>query len=224
MNQQIDVGNLISGSFAFSKTSLNIWKFTVHVLLKPGLENFEHYFTSVWDECNCVVVWAFFGIAFLWDRNENWPYPVLWHCWVFQICCHIECSTFTAPTFRIWNSSTGIPSHLLALFVVMLSKAHLTSRSRMSGSRWVMTPSWLSGLWRSFLYSSTVYSCHLVLTSSASVRSIPFLSFIKPIFAWNVPLVSWIFLKRSLVFLILLFSSRSLHWSPMLEVRGGGWD
>ena len=51
-----DVGNLISGSSAFSKTSLNIWKFTVHVLLKPGLENFEHYFTSVSDECNCVVV------------------------------------------------------------------------------------------------------------------------------------------------------------------------
>ena len=42
-----DVGNLISGSSAFSKTSLNIWKFTVHILLKPGLENFEHYFTSV---------------------------------------------------------------------------------------------------------------------------------------------------------------------------------
>ena len=60
----VDVGNLISGSSAFSKTSLNIWKFTVHILLKPGLENFEHYFTSVWDECNCVVVWAFFGIAF----------------------------------------------------------------------------------------------------------------------------------------------------------------
>ena len=51
-----DVGNLISGSSAFSKTSLNIWKFTVHILLKPGLENFEHYFTSVGDECNCVVV------------------------------------------------------------------------------------------------------------------------------------------------------------------------
>ena len=65
-------------SSAFSKTSLNIWKFTVHILLKPGLENFEHYFTSVWDECNCVVVWAFFGIAFLWDWNENWPFPVLW--------------------------------------------------------------------------------------------------------------------------------------------------
>ena len=73
-----DVGNLISGSSAFSKTSLNIWKFMVHVLLKPGLENFEHYLTSMRDECNCAVVWAFFGIVFLWDRNENWPFPVLW--------------------------------------------------------------------------------------------------------------------------------------------------
>ena len=74
----MDVGNLISGSSAFSKTSLNIWKFMVHVLLKPGLENFEHYFDSVWDECNCAVVWTFFGIAFLWDLNENWPFLVLW--------------------------------------------------------------------------------------------------------------------------------------------------
>ena len=73
-----DVGNLISGSSAFSKTSLNIWKFTVHVLLKPSLENFEHYFTSMWDEWNCVVVWACFGIVFLWDWNENWPFPILW--------------------------------------------------------------------------------------------------------------------------------------------------
>ena len=73
-----DVGNLISGSSAFSKTSLNIRKSTVHVLLKPGFENFEHYFTSVWDECNCVVVWTFFGIAFLWDWSENWPFLVLW--------------------------------------------------------------------------------------------------------------------------------------------------
>ena len=73
-----NVGNLISGSSAFSKTSLNIWKFMVHVLLKPGLENFEHYFASVWDESNCVVVWAFFGIAFIWDWNEHWPVPVLW--------------------------------------------------------------------------------------------------------------------------------------------------
>ena len=83
----------------------------------------------------------------------------------------------------------------------------------MSGSRCMITPSWLSWLWRSFLYSYSVYSYHLFLISSASVRSIPFLSFVEPIFAWNIPLVSLIFLKRSLVFLILLFSSISLHWS-----------
>ena len=77
-NDAVDVGNLISGSSAFSKSSLNIWKFMVQVLLKPGLENFEHYFASMWDECNCAVVWAFFGIAFLWDWNENWSFWVLW--------------------------------------------------------------------------------------------------------------------------------------------------
>ena len=71
----VDVGNLISD---LSKSSLNIWKFTAHILLKPGLENFEHYFTSMWDECNCAVVWTFFDIAFLWDWNKNWPFPVLW--------------------------------------------------------------------------------------------------------------------------------------------------
>ena len=90
------------------------------------------------------------------------------HCWVFQICWHIECNTFTTSSLRIWNSSTRISSPPLALFVVMLSKAHLTSHSRMSGSRSVITPSWLSGIWRSFLYSSSVYSCHLFLISSAS--------------------------------------------------------
>ena len=120
-------------------------KFTVHILLKPGLENFEHYFASMWDECNCAVVWTFFGIAFLWDWNEDWPFPFHGHCWVFQICWHIECSTFTASSFRIWKSSTGIPSPPLVLLVVMLSKVHLTSHYRMSGSRCVITPSWLSG-------------------------------------------------------------------------------
>ena len=74
LNDPADVGNLISGSSAFSKSTLNL----VHVLLKPSLENIEHYFASVWDECNCVVVWAFFDIAFLRDWNKNWPFPVLW--------------------------------------------------------------------------------------------------------------------------------------------------
>ena len=122
------------------------------------------------------------------------------HCWVFQICWHTECNTFIVSSFRIWNSSTGIPSCPLALFIVMLPKAHLTSHSRISGSRWMITPLSLSGSWRSFLYSSSVYSCHLFLISYASVRSISFLSFIEHIFTWNVPFVSLIFLKRSLVF------------------------
>ena len=70
----MNVGNLISGSFAF----FNIWKFSVHILLKPSLEDFKHELPSMWDECNCVVVWTFFGIDLLWDWNANWPFPVLW--------------------------------------------------------------------------------------------------------------------------------------------------
>ena len=118
------------------------------------------------------------------------------HCWVFQICWHLECSTFTASSFRIWNSSAGIPSPPLALFVVMFPKAHLSSHSRMSDSRWVITPSWFSGSWRFFLCSSSVCSYHLFLISSAFVRSMPFLSFIESIFQktkimGSGPITSW---------------------------------
>ena len=74
----VDFGNLISSSSALSKSSLNIWKFLAHILLETNLKDFKHYFGSIWNECNCAVVWAFFGIAFLWDWNENWPFPVLW--------------------------------------------------------------------------------------------------------------------------------------------------
>ena len=70
----IDVANLISGSYAFLKTSLNFWKFMVHILLKSGLKSFKYYLSSTWNECNCVAVWTFFGTAFLWDWNENWPF------------------------------------------------------------------------------------------------------------------------------------------------------
>ena len=125
--------------------------------------------TTVWHS----LALPFFGIGMKIDLFQSCG-----HCWVFHICWHIECSTFTASSFRIWNSSTGIPSPLLALFIVILPKVHLTLHSRMSGSRWVITPSWLSGSWRSFLYSSSVYSYYLFLIFSASVRSLPFLSFI----------------------------------------------
>ena len=113
-NNLRDIGNLISDSSAFSKSSLNIWKFMVHLLLKPGLENFEHDFTSMWDEC---ILWPLFGIRMKTDLFQSCG-----HCWVFHICWHIERSTFTASSFRIWNSSTGISSLPLALFIVMLQR------------------------------------------------------------------------------------------------------
>ena len=203
-----DVGTLTSGSSAFSKSSLNIWNFMVHVLLKPDLKNFEHCFASVWMEL-CDIL------------------DILWHClslrleWKLTFSSPVATAEFSrfagifsvASSFRIWNSSAGIASPPLVLFVVMLPKTHLTLDSRMSGIGWVITPLWLSGSWRSFFYSSSVFSCHLFLISSAFVRPIPFLSFIVPIFALNIPLVSLIFLTTSLVFPILLFSSISLHWS-----------
>ena len=172
--------------------------------------------------------WAFLCYSVRWVQLCG-SLSILWHClslgleWKMIFSCPMATAEFsefagilsstTASSFRIWSSSTGIPSPPLTSSIVVLPKAHVTSRSRMSGFRWVITPSWLSASWRSFLYSFSVYSCHLFLISSASVRSLQFLSFIEPIFAWNVPLVFLIFLKRSLVFPILLFSSISLHWS-----------
>ena len=98
--------NLISGLSAFSKTSLNIWKFMVHILLKPHLENFKHYFASVWYECNWVVVWTFFGIGMKTDL-----FQFCGHCWVFQICWHIECSTFTH--YFLWFETAQLEFHHL---------------------------------------------------------------------------------------------------------------
>ena len=136
--------------------------------------------------CNSLsILWHCLSLGLEWKLTFSCD-----HCWVFQVCWHIEHSTFTASSFRIWNSSTGIPSPPLALFIVILSEAHLTSHSRMSGFRWVIPPSWLSGSWRSFLYSSSMYSCHLFLIFSASAMFIPFLfiPFIVPTFEWNVSL------------------------------------
>ena len=129
------------------------------------------------------------------------------HYWVFQICWHNECRTFTASSFRTWNSSTGILSPALGLFTVMFPKAHLTSYSKMSGSLWVIIcHHGYLGHEDLFLYSSSVHCCYLFLISSASVRSIPFMFFIVPIFAWNIPLVSLI-LRIYLALPILLFYS-----------------
>ena len=134
------------------------------------------------------------------------------HCWDFQLLAYwVQYSK--SSSLRVWSSSAGILPPPLVFLVVMLHKAHLTSHSRISGSRWVTTPLWLSRSLRPFLYSSFVYYCHLFLISCAYVRSLQLLSFTMLILAWEVPLVSPIFLKKSLVFTILLFSSVSLHCS-----------
>ena len=99
------------------------------------------------------IVWLFeysLSLPFFGIEMKTELFQSCGHCWSFQICWHIECSTFTASSFRIWNSWTGIPSPPLALFIVMLPKAHWTSHSRTTGSRWVITPLWLSGSWRYF--------------------------------------------------------------------------
>jgi len=108
----IDVGSLMSGSPAFSKTSLNMWKFIVHILLKPSLENFEHYFTSVWDNCNCVVVWAFF-----------------WHClslgleWKVPFSNPVATAEFSK--FAGMLSATLSQHHLLGFEIAQLKFYHL---------------------------------------------------------------------------------------------------
>ena len=107
------VGNLISGSSAFLKpawTSGSSWY--MHVLLKPGFETFEHYFTSMWGECNCAVVWAFFGISFLWNWNENWPFPALWPLLSFSYLLaywvqHFHIIIFQNLKRLNWNSITS---------------------------------------------------------------------------------------------------------------------
>ena len=85
-----NVGNLmITGSSAFSKSSLYIWNFSVHELPKPSLKDYEHYFGGMWNERNCTVVWTWQnGTALLWNWNENWPSSG--NCWAFQICWHLS--------------------------------------------------------------------------------------------------------------------------------------
>jgi len=154
---------------------LAIWSLVPLPFLNPAWTSGSSWFTYYWSlawrilsitllacEISAIVqqfedslTLPFFGIGMKTDLFQSCG-----HCWVFQICWHIECRTFIASSFRIWNSSAGSPSPPLALFIVMLPKAHLISQSTMSGSWWVITPSWLSGSHRSFLYSSSLYSRH----------------------------------------------------------------
>ena len=178
----------------------------------------------MWNEHSCMVVWTFFSLPFLEIRIKTDLFQSCGHCWVFQICWLIECTTLTASSSRILNSLAGVPSPPLTLLIVMLPKTHLTSHSRMHGSRWVTIPLWLYGLLRPVLDSSSVYSCHFFLISYASISSLPFLSFIVPNFAWNIPLVSLIFLisslSHSVVFLYLCIDL----WKAFLSLLAILWN
>ena len=168
-----NVSNLISGSSFFSKLTLDVWKFLVCIMLKPSMQDFKH------EEMSGIVHWFEHSLVLPLEIGMRidlflWPgFQSCGHFWVFQISWHIECNTSIASSFRVLNSSTEIPLHPPALWTVELPKAHLTSHSRMSGSGWLTIPSWLSGSLRFFC---TVL-CTLSITS-ASTRSLPFLSFI----------------------------------------------
>ena len=125
----------ISGCFRFRYCWSLAWRISRMTLLVCEMSTVVQYFEHS-------LALPFFDIGMKTDIFQSCG-----HCWVFQICWHIECSTLTA-SFRIWNSSTGIPSPPSALFIVRFPKAHLTSHSRMSGSSPVITPWWLSGSWR----------------------------------------------------------------------------
>ena len=144
-------------AFSLIQQMLAIWYLVPLPFLNPAWTSGSSQFTYCWSlvwrilsinllVCEMsAVVWyfelslalPFFGIGMKTNLFQSCS-----HCWIFQICWHIECSTFTASSFRIWNNSAGILSSPLALFIMMLLKAHLTSHSRMSGSWWVITPSW----------------------------------------------------------------------------------
>ena len=114
----------------------------------PGSSWFTYYWSLVGGilsitllvcEMSAIVWWFEHSLAlpFLRIGVKTDLFQSCGHCWVFQICWHIECSTFTASSFKIWNSSTGIPSPPPSLFVVMLPKAHLTSHSRLTSTFWL---------------------------------------------------------------------------------------
>ena len=158
---------------------LAIWSLVLLPFLNPACTSGSSWFTDcqslAWRilsitllECEMSpIVWQFeHSLALEWKLTLSSPMAIaefFKFAGMLSAASSITASSFTTPSFRIWNSSTGIPSPPPALLVVMLPEAHLTSHSRMSGSRSVIPPWWFSGLWRSFLYSFCVFLLPLLL-------------------------------------------------------------
>ena len=103
----MNVANLISGSSASLKLSLYIWKFSIQVLLKASLKDFDHYLANMWNEQNCMVVWTFFGTNILWDWNETWPFPGLWRLLSFPNLLAYWVQYFKSIIFSVLFSSVA---------------------------------------------------------------------------------------------------------------------
>ena len=107
-----NVDNLISGSTAFSKCRLNIWKFSIHIMLKTSLNDFEHNISSMGDECNWLVYWTFFGIALLGNWDEDWPFPLLWSLLGLPDSWHLHEPHHEHPALQLGPpSALGLQEH-----------------------------------------------------------------------------------------------------------------
>ena len=138
IQQMLEIWSLVTLSFL--NPACTSWNFLVRIMLKPSMQDFKHDLTSIRDECNCSMVSRFFGSSILGNWDEDLSFPVLWHCWIFQISWHNEWKPLRASLFRILNSSARISLHPLALLTAVLLKPHLTSQSIMSGSGGLITP------------------------------------------------------------------------------------
>ena len=164
----------------------------------------KHNHTSIWNEHSYAIVWTFFDIVPLWDWNENWPFPVLWPLLSFP------CAGILSALSQDHHLGVEGPELELHHLVCSVGSTRLHIPGCLVLGEWPHHHGYPGH--ETFFVQFCVFLLPLII-SSASVRSILFLSFIVPIFAWNVPFVSPVFLKRYLVFRILLFSSVSLHWS-----------
>ena len=142
-------------SFLYDPANVAVWSLFPLPFLNPAWTSGSSWFTLCWSlackilsmtllawEMSAVVRWLAHSLVlpFLGIGMRIGLFQSCGHCWVFQICYHIECNTLMTSSFRVLNSSTGIPSHPLVLLTAVLPKAHLTLLSRMSGSGWLTTP------------------------------------------------------------------------------------
>ena len=213
-------------AFSMIQRTLAIWSLVLLPFLNPtctfGSSQFtacwglawrfsEHSFAQMWNECNCMVIWAFFGIAFLWDWNENWPLRFLWPLLSFPsfLACWVE--HFYSIIFRIWNSSTGIPSAPLTLSIVMLPNI----------IDWLIDWICICLFAIVFVVYVSPYLMFLLLLQSSFISFILnkfiFQKCILVLTVFHFTINTWFFLNPLLVFLVIFFFNFSWNCSMHLN-------